>query len=63
VPLKRVTMSTEVGYTPSGNRVTLEIEPRVEGPGAHVFLYGKDGSGTGFKWSMGRHRGRSRTTS
>ena len=34
----------EIGTTPNGNRVTLEREPRVEGPGPHVFVYDKDGN-------------------
>jgi hypothetical protein len=34
----------EVGTTPSGNRVTLERESRVEGPGPHVFVYDKAGN-------------------
>ncbi len=33
----------EVGHTPNGNRVTLERDSRVEGPGPHVFIYDKDG--------------------
>src|SRR5467141_2389829 len=36
-------MSREVGHTPRGNRVTLERESRVEGPGPHVFVYDKEG--------------------
>ena len=36
-------MSRKVGYRPRGNRVTLERESRVEGPGPHVFVYDKDG--------------------
>ena len=34
----------EIGTTPSGNRVTLERESRVEGPGPHVFVYDKRGN-------------------
>jgi hypothetical protein len=34
----------EIGNTPNGNRVTLERELRVEGPGPHVFVYDKDGN-------------------
>jgi hypothetical protein len=34
----------EIGTTPNGNRVTLEIESRVEGPGPHVFVYDKGGN-------------------
>ena len=36
-------MITEVGYTPSGNRVTIEMDQRVEGPGPHVFVYTEGG--------------------
>ena len=36
-------MITEVGYTPSGNRVTIEIDQRVEGPGPHIFVYTEGG--------------------
>src|SRR6266567_6640092 len=36
-------MGREVGHTPRGNRVTLESETRVEGPGPHVFVYDKEG--------------------
>ncbi len=32
----------EIGNTPNGNRVTLESESRVEGPGPHVFVYDKE---------------------
>ena len=32
----------EIGRTPHGNRVTLERESRVEGPGPHVFVYDKE---------------------
>jgi hypothetical protein len=34
----------EIGHTPHGNRVTLERESRVEGPGPHVFVYDKVGN-------------------
>ena len=34
----------EIGRTPNGNRVTLERESRVEGPGPHVFVYDKGGN-------------------
>ena len=34
----------EIGTTPNGNRVTLETESRVEGPGPHVFVYDKAGN-------------------
>ena len=34
----------EIGCTPNGNRVTLERESRVEGPGPHVFVYDKAGN-------------------
>ena len=34
----------EIGITPNGNRVTLERESRVEGPGPHVFVYDKWGN-------------------
>ena len=34
----------EIGNTPNGNRVTLERESRVEGPGPHVFVYDKGGN-------------------
>ena len=34
----------EIGHTPHGNRVTLERESRVEGPGPHVFVYDKAGN-------------------
>ena len=34
----------EIGITPNGNRVTLERESRVEGPGPHVFVYDKGGN-------------------
>ena len=34
----------EIGTTPNGNRVTLETESRVEGPGPHVFVYDKFGN-------------------
>ena len=34
----------ELGTTPNGNRVTLERESRVEGPGPHVFVYDKGGN-------------------
>jgi hypothetical protein len=34
----------EIGNTPHGNRVTLERESRVEGPGPHVFVYDKAGN-------------------
>jgi hypothetical protein len=33
----------EIGNTPNGNTVSLEIDSRVEGPGHHVFVYDKDG--------------------
>jgi hypothetical protein len=33
----------EIGRTPNGNRVTIECESRVEGHGAHVFVYDKSG--------------------
>jgi len=36
-------MTREIGHTPDGYRVTLEIESRVEGPGPHVFVYDKEG--------------------
>jgi hypothetical protein len=36
-------MTREIGHTPDGYRVTLERESRVESPGPHVFVYGKDG--------------------
>ena len=42
-------MSTEVGYTPRGNRVTLERDSRVEGPGPHVFIYDKTEGGIGLE--------------
>ena len=34
----------EIGHTPHGNRVTLERESRVEGPGPHVFVYDNGGN-------------------
>ena len=34
----------EIGHTPHGNKVTLERESRVEGPGPHVFVYDKSGN-------------------
>jgi hypothetical protein len=34
----------EIGHTRHGNRVTLERESRVEGPGPHVFVYDKAGN-------------------
>jgi hypothetical protein len=36
-------MAIETGRTPNGNRVTIERESRVEGPGPHVFVYDKSG--------------------
>jgi hypothetical protein len=36
-------MSREVDHTPRSDRVTLERESRVEGPGPHVFVYDKEG--------------------
>ena len=47
-------MSREVGYTPRGNRVTLERESRVEGGGPHVFVYDKDGRRYRFQVPSGK---------
>ena len=48
----------EIGHTPHGNRVTLERESRVEGPGPHVFVYDKEETDTGFRSQAGKRLSR-----
>jgi hypothetical protein len=47
-------MTKEIGHTPNGNRVTLERESRVEGPGPHVFVYDKVGRRYRIQVSIGK---------
>jgi hypothetical protein len=49
-------MSIETGRTPNGNRVTIEYESRVEGPGPHVFIYDGVAGGTELRSRRGKRR-------
>jgi hypothetical protein len=50
-------MPMEIGLMPNGNRVTIEYESRVEGPGPHVFIY----DGRGRKYRVAVRRGKLRS--